>query len=189
MTVKSAIRDRFKDCVAQNDYDDITITMICQKTNISRAAFYTYFHSKEEVVRSIVSEDLLLPELQMRDTIDTNAIKSAALILTEMIYTKISSNREFYKKINMVDGGNLLRNAITESFVILNRAVTKDYDLPEDERRISGFFFSAANAALISQWLNDDLDIAPTRLAQLYLKFTRNYFWSVSPYKKDWMQP
>jgi AcrR family transcriptional regulator len=187
MTVRESIVQKFRECVVAIPWDEITITLICQKTNVSRAAFYTYFHSKEAVARQTVEDDLLKPQIQMRETINTTKFKSAAAMLTELIYLKIRENRQFYCRINAVDGGNLLRSAITDAFIRLNNAVFKDYDIPDDEKRLSAFFFSAANAALISKWLSDGLTDEPSRLAHLYIKWTQDYYRKVTPHIMDWM--
>jgi hypothetical protein len=65
--------------------------------------------------------------------------------------------------------------------------VLKDFDLPEDEKCYTGFFFSAANAALISRWLENDMNVEPARLAQLYNKWTLSYWQKASPVKQGWM--
>jgi hypothetical protein len=57
----------------------------------------------------------------------------------------------------------------------------------EDEKRYGALFFAVSNAHLISKWLDNGMDVTPDRLAQLYSKWTRRYWFDVSPNKMGWM--
>jgi AcrR family transcriptional regulator len=187
MSVRESIQSCFRELVISMPYEKITVTSLCKRVNISRAAFYDYFSSKEAILFSIVEHDLYTPSHQMMQTISTRRYKSAPQMIMELIYRAIQQNSAFYLKLNKIDKGGLLIAMVTELFSALNDDVLADFDLPEDEARYSAFFFAASDALLINKWLNNGMDVAPARLAQLYNKWTLRYWFDVSPEKMGWM--
>ena len=186
MTIREGIKRSFKELVFIETYEEITVVSICKKASISRAAFYDCFANKEAVLVSIVEDEIVGPQLLIRHTLPTTKIKSSPQIMLEMIYQNVKNNSAFYQHINKVEKGSLLKRIITDGFAAMNKGILQDYDLPEDEKHYCGFFFAAANAALISRWLDNGMDIEPARLSQLFNKWTLSYWQKVSPDMTDW---
>ncbi|MDR1358304.1 MAG: TetR/AcrR family transcriptional regulator [Coriobacteriales bacterium] len=187
MPIRDSIQNCFRELVISTPYEKITVTSLCRRVNISRAAFYDHFNSKDAILFSLVEHDLYMPNHQMMQSIPTRKLKSAPQILMEMIYQTIQRNSLFYLKLNRIDKGRLLIATLTELFSALNDNVLADFDLPEDEKRYSAFFFAVSDAHLISKWLDNGMDVAPARLAQLYNKWTLRYWFDVNPEKMGWM--
>jgi hypothetical protein len=121
------------------------------------------------------------------ETISIYRFESLPQIMMELIYQGIREHREFYLRINRVERGSLLVRILTERLIVVNNTVLKDFDLPEDEKSYAAFFFSAANANLISHWLSNKTDLDPTRLAHLFNKWTLSYWQKASPVKQGWL--
>jgi len=186
MPIKEAIESCFRDLVIDEHYKDVTVVAICKKASVSRAAFYDFFINKEAVLESIVRDEIVTPMRMLYETIPKIKIKSTQLIMTEVAYENISKNRAFYSKINKVEKGSLLIRVITNEIITLTEPILQDFHIDDDEKSYTAFFFSAASAMLISQWLERDLDIEPARLSQLFNKWTLRYWQEESPVKLQW---
>ncbi|MDR1015438.1 MAG: TetR/AcrR family transcriptional regulator [Coriobacteriales bacterium] len=188
MIVRQSIQNCFRELALSTPYEDISVTRICKETGVSRASFYDSFQNKETVLSSIVQDDVVDSQHRMLETIPTFRIKSSPQILMELIYQSIADHERFYSRINRVEHGSLLVRILTERLSALNDVVLKDFELPDDEKAYTAFFFSAANASLISRWLTRKMDVEPTRLAHLFNKWTLSYWQKISPVKQEWME-
>lgn len=189
MNAQESIQQCFFKLVLLMPYKSITITTICKEANVSRASFYDFFPNKEAVLASIVEEDLIVPAKQLRQIIPTTRIKSAPQILGELVYQNISKHADFYKAVNKVDEGILLIKTITNGLASFNKTVLEDYELSDDEKWYTSYFFASSNAILISKWLDRGLDINPSQLGKWYNRWTQPYWQSATPFKTDWMEP
>ena len=52
LTVKS-IEDALAYLLENKEFEDISITELCRKAGVSRTAFYSHFHNKEDVIDSV----------------------------------------------------------------------------------------------------------------------------------------
>lgn len=187
MQVRKSIQNCFRKLFAHMPYKDITITQICKEANVSRGAFYDYFTDKEAVVSSIVEDEVIEPQKLLQRSVPISQYKSSPQILTELLYQSIYQNKGFYVRLNKIDNGALLVRMLTEGFMSLNEEILKSFKLPKDEEYYARYFFAASNAALVSKWLDNGMDITPTRLCHLFNKWTLHYWRDVMPNKMDWM--
>jgi len=186
MSIKETIKGCFKEMVAYDHYENITVVSICKKANVSRAAFYDCFVNKEAVLESIVNEEVITPMKMLYETIPKEKIKSTQLIMTEVAYENIRKNSVFYSKVNKAEKGALLVRVITNEVIALTDPILQDFDIAEDERFYTAYFFSTATAVVISKWLSRGLDVEPARLSQFFNKWTLHYWQTDSPFKLDW---
>ena len=187
MQLRKSIQNSFRRLFAQVPYKDITITQICREANVSRGALYDYFANKEAIASSIVEDEVIEPQKLLMQSIPIQQYKSSPQILTEMIYQPIYQNRDFYIRLNKIDNGSLLIRVLTEGFMSLNEDILKSYKLQKDEECYAHYFFAVSNAALVSKWLDNGMDITPARLCHLFNKWTLRYWLDSMPNKLEWM--
>jgi AcrR family transcriptional regulator len=188
MTVKTSIQDSFKRLVGTLPYKKISVSAICQEASISRPTFYDCFADKEAILRSIVEEDLVDPQRMLMRAIPLEQYKSRSQMSMEMVYNSLQENADFYLRINHVESGVLLTRILCDSTFSITDEILAGFGLPDDVRRYAAFFFANSNAALISKWLANGMDISPSRLTQLFNSWTMDWWQKVMPRKPEWME-
>ena len=55
---KATIQTALLDLMEKHSFVDITVTMLCQKANISRSTFYDYYHNPMECFREMMDDNM-----------------------------------------------------------------------------------------------------------------------------------
>ena len=166
-----AIADSFTGLLKDHHYSKITIQMICEKTPVSRNAFYYHFKNKEHLTEWICSRDYMkysYPYFQ----IDTDNIKSRSIFLY------IKKHKSYYTAIYHADDGQLLHHCLSKAY---SDGVMKDkieeYAQHLLHRTNSGiqvrmninhfrFYLSSGLAAVVLSWIKDDMKIPIEDMAE-----------------------
>ena len=59
MENKDVILENTKELVCNNGFDKVTVKMICEKTNISRKTFYSFYQDKYDILEHILIKDII----------------------------------------------------------------------------------------------------------------------------------
>jgi AcrR family transcriptional regulator len=188
MTVKNAIKDCFRQLIVILPYNNISVSLICRETSISRASFYDYFSDKEAIISSIVNDNLITPQIVLLETIPLSQFKSRSQISMELLFGNIRDDAEFYTRINRVESGGLLVRTLTRGFQTIISDVFCDLKLQDDEEHYAALLFANSTAVLISEWLCRGMDIYPAQLAQLHNKLTMHWWQDVMGDKLAWLK-
>lgn len=108
---KMKIAYAFKNLMLSVPYSQITISMICKATPVSRNGFYYYFEKKQELLEWIIEDDFLkysLPYFRFE----------TELIASKSIFEYIYKEKDFYKAAYDIDNGNTLRNCLFKAHFI-----------------------------------------------------------------------
>ena len=54
MESRDVILENTRELVCKNGFDKVTVKMICEKTNISRKTFYTFYQDKYDILEQIL---------------------------------------------------------------------------------------------------------------------------------------
>ncbi|MDR1183169.1 MAG: TetR/AcrR family transcriptional regulator [Coriobacteriales bacterium] len=186
MSISCAVERSFRDLLLKMPYEKITISMICKAAGVSRTAFYKCFSDKDDLVEKLIDKDIVQPILTLREMLPTKRIKSAPQLVTEQIYQGFIDNKEYYTRVNNIDNHRFLLKYLAGKLNALNNKIVEEYDLPEREKYYMAYFYAAANAILISKWIENGMDMAPSALSSYYNKWAGHYLTQASPFALDW---
>lgn len=104
-TEKTARRDDILNAAAQllmsEEYDDITLATISQKTNISRPSMYNYYKTKEEIFLDIMAREYLLWQSELADLFPRKVSRNifcsrlASSLVKKHLLVRLFSLRQF----------------------------------------------------------------------------------------------
>ena len=66
LKTKQIIKETLQDMLLHNNLDDLSVTVICERANINRSTFYSYYHNPRECFEEISSEILLRFEKKLQ---------------------------------------------------------------------------------------------------------------------------
>jgi len=186
LPIYSSVANSFRNLVVATPYEKITVSMICKAANVSRTAFYSCFSDKDDLVARLLEDDIVEPVRTMRRMLPTRKIKSAPQLVTEQIYLGFTKNRDYYIRINAVDGHRFIIQTLADKLSQLNTEILREYNITDQEKYYMGYFYAASNAVLISRWIDNGMDVEPTVLCSYYNKWTSHYWQQINPEKIDW---
>lgn len=179
--MKQRIADTLIGMMMEKAYDTITVSALCAAVPVSRPAFYTYFHSKDDVLLWFIIEDFrnnLLPFLPLRITVHSSKI----------LFGYIERNAAVYKAIYAHDQGMLL----TQGFVLAFKDALRYQDKVRraDARHLGQIsqdaflaYVSHGIAAVICCWIQEDFSTPSAKIAyELAVMIEHPYTYIVDHY-------
>lgn len=113
MNVEEKIEDKiirnFKLLVNEYSFDKVTVTMIAEKTEISRPVFYRYFKDKYELMDYMLYNEVT-KELQV--LLEHDMVEEAI----KYLFTHIANETKLYKKLFDTVGQNNFEKVMIEQF-------------------------------------------------------------------------
>lgn len=70
---------------------NISVSLICQKVNISRKAFYKYYDNIQDLIHKIIQEDIFIPLTEL-STMNHIKVEDSITVLNSM-YSSIYNHR------------------------------------------------------------------------------------------------
>lgn len=104
---KRLIAKSFKELMAQNPFEKITIKMITDHANVIRPTFYNHFHDKYELVEWILRDEVMADAERL--ACDGNTENSV-----RYIFSRIYEDRIYYRKAFEITGQNGFVSTLTE---------------------------------------------------------------------------
>lgn len=113
MNIEEKIEDKiirnFKLLVNEYSFDKVTVTMIAEKTEISRPVFYRYFKDKYELMDYMLYNEVT-KELQV--LLEHDMVEEAI----KYLFTHIANETKLYKKLFDTVGQNNFEKVMIEQF-------------------------------------------------------------------------
>lgn len=113
MNIEEKIEDKiirnFKLLVNEYSFDKVTVTMIAEKTGISRPVFYRYFKDKYELMDYMLYNEVT-KELQV--LLEHDMVEEAI----KYLFTHIANETKLYKKLFDTVGQNNFEKVMIEQF-------------------------------------------------------------------------
>jgi AcrR family transcriptional regulator len=168
----------FRQLVATQGFEKVTISEICTNAKTSRKTFYAHFEDKYQLLERVFDIDMINPLEELRAILPTARIKSAPQLLTETIYRNILNSKSFYKSLFGYAGadGSIARDVsmvlLTKEITKMNVAVLDLKDCSVADKEYIAYFFAAAQVALISKWIREKMVLPPDHMAKLFVKCT-----------------
>lgn len=180
MTIKDEIKKSFICMVSENE-EKMTISSLCQRLNISRKTFYKYYNDKYDLIHQIIYDDIF-EYLTYLSKIEGVKADDSIFVLTSM-YTRIYENREFYKKLNLMET-NLFLDIFYEETYKLNKSLFTKEGKEEAEWEYQCFLAANSGKHIIEKWMNDNFVLPPRKVAELFYKYvTRAWIEDINKYQ------
>lgn len=176
---KSLLMDSFLDCLAEKPLEKVTVTEICEKADVNRSTYYTYY------------EDPYDQYLSLEEDLGTDI----AALLAATLFGEVPGNEKLYKlftsvldyivkkrrEFHVLLSGNLDLSLLKEIIFSLWDAVFPPEDganIDDMEQRNRYLYCSSGCIALIFQWVvSHDMDsLDSDTLARMLVDFTRSNY-------------
>ncbi|TLG75431.1 TetR/AcrR family transcriptional regulator [Culicoidibacter larvae] len=184
---REALHSSFYELLKEKRYEDINVKDITENAFTSRANFYYYYRSKEEMMYALFYElkysigieiDKRVEQLREVDVNDSEAL--SAILYPSIFRTLeyVKSNKWIFildKRTNDFDFISTLRVEYEKNITKHFSADIKKYNNAEFIR-INTLFYTSGVAAVIAEWISTDMQtsiklIATTLYLQLYNLF------------------
>lgn len=177
----------FFELLKTNDYESITVAMICDVAKISRRTFYRCFSGINEIVEGMIYDDFLGPPIKLRSVLDMDTIVSGTLLCTESVLTLVYEKRDIYAKLLDYCGSYSLAKSITEQTYAFNMEVFGTYVEDPVELDYSSQMIAVSQAMLVDWWIREQKDLSPKLMAKLSNAWVFSHFREVKgiPFLKE----
>ena len=176
---KSLLNNSFLDCVAEMPLEKVTVTEICDRADVNRSTYYSYFEDPYDQYQKLEEE------------LGTDI----AALLAATLFGEVPGNEKLYKLFTSVL--NYIMEKRREFKILLScnldLSLLKDIifslwdavfppedgaDIDDMEQRFRYLYCSSGCISLIFQWVtSDDINtLDADRLARLLVDFTRNNY-------------
>lgn len=176
---KSLLMDSFLDCLAEKPLEKVTVTEICERADVNRSTYYTYY------------EDPFDQYLKLEEDLGTDI----AALLAATLFGEVPGNEKLYKlftsvldyivkkrrEFKVLLSGNLDLSLLKDIIFSLWDSVFPPEDganINDMEQRYRYLYCSSGCISLIFQWVTsnemDELD--SDTLARMLVDFTRSNY-------------
>ena len=177
-TEQSAKRQReIENCLFEimcvKDYDDITITELCERMNMPRKAFYRYFDSKDDALAALI--DHSMSEYSGFSVDRSGETRRSLVSEIEEYFCFWYEKRDL---LSALDRSGLIGNLVerTISYPINDRIVVAKF-LPHDDEnvreRILRFAFAGLVYTMIS-WYREGFVLSTREMARISCRILRD---------------
>ena len=171
--LKDALISAFEELVAERPLSSITVGDLCKAVGISRNAFYTYFDSKESVLKSIFYLDFVDAPRRLFPLFTENDGEVSALLLMRKSYENILARQTFYSGLEAnnrdTDYSPAMASAIRDCivFTMEERGCTMT-----EERDYVINFVTTGQVSTIIKWIRSGYAIPVDQMARWYISWT-----------------
>ena len=170
--VEADIEKAFRELVGERRYRSITVKDICERADVSRKTFYSYFNDKDSLLERIIRRDMIKPMRDICSLLSNDEVLGLARSIYERMYKAVYDDGEFYRA--------LLVPMRRTDFTFLYIASSALYDFHRDTlSRLSlsvatprgdfiASYFAQAQAMMIDKWVCDGFQLTPSQIASLY---------------------
>ncbi len=171
-SVDEALKETFCTLFMEQRYSDITVDKLCQTAKASRSAFYKRYANKDELLVSILADDLVKPAREFRQAVPTRKFADHAQPMVDSLqYERILERRDFYKKV-LRECSDVVLHGLTAAFADFNREVMAEYPFDDVERDYVASVYAADHVFWMAKWIHDDFSISVDELVRLHRKWS-----------------
>ena len=167
MENRDVILENAKELVCDNGFDKVTVKMICEKANISRKTFYTFYQDKYDILEQILVKYVIN---ELNDLLDKfGKMDLNRPIILEQVYQNLYNNKEFYSKAINTKGEDSLESYLLYHFIKCYYKILADAKVNSAiEMDYLTYFYSASHVMLIKKWIVDGYPLTPKQMAEYY---------------------
>ena len=171
--LRESLISAFEKLASERPLSSITVGDLCREVGISRNAFYTYFDSKESVLKAIMHQDFVDYPERLFPLFGEDDGEVSALLLMKKSYENVINRGAFYTGLEArnkaQDYASAMGNAMKESFLFTMEQrgcrVT-----PEREYILE--FLTAGQIAIILRWIRSGFHETAEEMARYYISWT-----------------
>ena len=171
--LKQALIDAFAKLVETQPLSSITVGDLCKEVGISRNAFYTYFDSKESVLKCILHEDFVNNAERLFPLFSKDEGEVSAVLLMKKSYETILARGAFYLGLEAhnreSEFSGAMGAAITQALLLTMEKRNIEMT-PEREYLVN--FLTAAQVSTIARWVRSGFAVSPEQMSQWYITWT-----------------
>lgn len=191
-TASQSIEESFKELLKEKPYKKITVSEICERSNVSRKTFYVSFCNKEAIVKSLFNEHVIRPMHSLHKLLSKEDVANMSDTFAVRMYESLYSEREYYTNLIKPIRGrdDTFIRVVTWEIYDFNLDHIPDCVYIPNEWTVDyvAYFFAASQAMFIQKWISEDMVIPPKDLAALYNQMTMP-FWENLDRSKDFLKP
>lgn len=149
-------------------YNEISVRILCESVPVSRQTFYHYFHSKDDVIQTYITQDFL-----------KNAVPLFRYHLKEKgataFFLYIADHYSFYYRIYEYDNGKFLEICLKNAYadiVKLSNSFSRNVEAKPDkiDPQVYSRYSCSGIAAVVVYWIQKEMNIPVEKIARdLYL--------------------
>ena len=164
--VRDSICREYRCMVQTMPMAKITVSELCKRVGVSRKTFYTYFESRDDLLASIISADIVSPIKQLYPLFGCTNESVSMPLLNKMLYQSIYSHKEFYLRAVTQTEERIFVHAINAGLRECHEFVrTLTCDGPLDAPfEYASSFLTGAQASLVVKWIRSGMDVTPEQL-------------------------
>lgn len=164
--IENNTRDRIEvsliNLLEKNEYRKISINLLIQEANVSKATFYRYFDSLDDCIECILEETL---NDIFTGTIEEGKIKDYVLKIFTSIYEKRDLLQLFEKRGLLYKLNSFILDKTIKQIKLLD--VLNNYYQP--------YFFAGASYALIIAWCRNGFQDSPKVMTKIFFESLKGY--------------
>lgn len=170
-TEQSAARQReleqgLLEAMAQQHYDEITVSSLCQQLGIPRKSFYRYFSSKEGALNALIDHALM--DFVSFTEEQTDSLGNSSAADTELMFAYWKFRKPLLDALDRSSlSGVLIQRAVEQSMV---EAINARRFLSVDEKyaqEYSTLFAVSGFMSMVIQWHHDGYPQNARQMAQI----------------------
>ena len=151
----------------KNSFEKITVKMITDGADVIRPTFYKHFQDKYEIIEYIL-------EKEIKDKIQVLIENDMEDDLLRLLFTCLSKDKEFYKKLYLIEGANSFDNLMFQFIYDTLLRLLNKYPLKSPaklqilSRETIARFYTFGLADSVKYAIMHDITYTPEEIAAAY---------------------
>ena len=171
MRTKKKLIDATIDLLLEKGYDAISIQDITDRADLGRGTFYIHFKTKEDIVWSIIKENLDEADRKARQVFGISPPSNLVLFAYRNMFNHAAENKDLYRiMLGSLGSSSLTKRVVDYLTADLERdmilyPLAQSYDIP---LHIQARIITGAIIELIVWWLENDNEYNPDEMAVMF---------------------
>ncbi len=165
---KRLLKDSVMELLQKKSINDISVTELCNRSEINRTTFYRHYQTPHDVLMDIEFDfirNFLEPFLASKELCDQTAYITH---MCQYICDHKDTAKLFIRNNTDGDMMYIFQNLSNTFFATLS-VTYKGHPISTDTLRLMQTFFAYGTFALVRQWLIEDIPLPPENVAELII--------------------
>lgn len=178
--VKNLVEASLRKMLQTHSYEQITVSMICEDSDIARKTFYSHFENKDAVVRGIFERDVIKPLRDTRSILPSDFRRKNAILLMRKLYDAILEDADFYYALvgPLKGKDDVFLRVATEAVYRFASSISlgsSQYQSAQEADYVA-YYFASSQAMLLQKWISERYPVDAEVLASWYEKLAIGYW-------------
>lgn len=163
---KRILKESVLKLLEKKHIDEISITELCQFSQINRTTFYRHYQTPHDILLEIEIDFVKgfydLPILPANE----NDLRKHAVHMCSFLLENKDTTKLFIRNNTDSDFTLIFQN-FADSFLSSRKILYKGHTIDSNTFRLMSTFFTYGGYALVRQWLIEDIPLSPEQVADL----------------------